>query len=59
MAQAARAAVNLKHDVPHLQAHRLCRLGVIDLLDHVQLDEMVSRAERSELRTPALLGARA
>ena len=57
MAQPARAGVDENDDLPFLKAHGLGGLGVVDALDVLDFEKVISAAERSELRPSALLGA--
>jgi hypothetical protein len=45
-------------DLPELEIERACGIGVVDLVDDTDLDEVVAGADRAELVAPALDRAR-
>ena len=56
VAEAARAAVNLGHDLAGEEAHRRRGRLVEHLIDDVNLDEVVARAQRTQLVARPLIG---
>jgi hypothetical protein len=56
MAESARAAVNLHRQTARVQSHHLRGVAGKHLIDHVHLDKVIARAQRSQLRPAALLG---
>ncbi len=56
MAKAARAAVNLGHDLAGEEAHRRRGRLVEDLIDDIDFDEVVARAQRAQLVARPLIG---
>ncbi len=57
VAEAARAAVNLGHDLARKEAHAPGSRLVEDLIHYIDLDEVVARAQRAQLVAGALVGA--
>src|SRR5271170_433339 len=56
MTEAARAGMNQHHHLPEFDAERARGFGVVDFVDAAALEEMISRAERTELFVAALKG---
>ena len=58
VAEATRAGVDRDREPPNLETARRPRSAVVDGVDALQLQEVVARAERTELTRAALEGAR-
>ncbi len=54
--EATRAAVDLQDQVALHQSHRIGGLGIEDLLDDIDFDEVIAGAQRADLGAAALLG---